>query len=52
MQYRTGVSAQLSKRLAIMVHFLIVVLFAVTLAVAGAIQREYSPGGSVQWLPG
>jgi hypothetical protein len=35
-----------------MVHFLIVVLFAVALAAAGTIQREYSPGGGVQWLPG
>jgi hypothetical protein len=32
--------------------FFIVVLFAVTLAAAGIIQREYSPGGGVQWLPG
>ncbi len=45
-------SARLSKRLAIMVHFLIVVSFAVALAAAGAIQCEYSPGGGIQWLPG
>ncbi len=52
MRYRTGASARLSKRLAIMVHFFIVVLIAVALAAAGAIQREYSPGGGIQWLPG
>jgi hypothetical protein len=51
-RYCTGASARLSKRLAIMVHFLIVVLFAVALAAAGAIWCEYSPGGGVQWLPG
>jgi hypothetical protein len=32
--------------------FFIVVLFAVALAAAGAIQREYSPGGGIQWLLG
>ncbi len=49
--YHTGASARLSKQLVIMVHFLIVVLFAVALASAGAIQHEYSPSGGVQWLP-
>jgi hypothetical protein len=51
-QYCTGASARLLKRLAIMVHFFIVVLFVVTLAATGAIQREYSPGGGIQWLLG
>jgi hypothetical protein len=36
------------KQQAIMVHFLIVVSFAVALAAAGAIQCEYSPGGGIQ----
>jgi hypothetical protein len=35
-----------------MVHFLIVVSFAVALAATGAIQCEYLLGGGVQWLPG
>jgi hypothetical protein len=35
-----------------MVHFFIVVSIAVALAAAGAIQREYSPGGGIQWLLG
>ncbi len=43
---------QLSKLLAIMVHFFIVVSFAVALAAAGAIRREYSLGGGVQLLLG
>ncbi len=34
-----------------MVYFLIVVLFAVALAAAEAIQCEYSSGGGVQWIP-
>jgi hypothetical protein len=50
--YCTGASAQLSKWLAIMVHFLIVVLFAVALAATGAIRRKCAPGGTVQWLLG
>jgi hypothetical protein len=33
-----------------MVHFFIVVSFAVALVATGAIQHEYSPGGGVQWL--
>jgi hypothetical protein len=51
-RYCTGPSAQLSKRLAITLLFLIVVSFAVALVAAGVKQREYSPGGGIQWLPG
>jgi hypothetical protein len=31
--------------------FCIIVVLIVAMAAAGAIQSEYSPNGSVQWLP-
>jgi hypothetical protein len=48
--YCTGAPPQPSKWPAKLAHFFVVVLFAVALATAGAIQSEQSPDGGVQWL--
>jgi hypothetical protein len=34
-----------------LVHFFIVALFAVALAIAGVIQSKQSPNGDIKWLP-